>query len=297
MRSNDTLNRRCKQPNRSFHLPNPEWFQQHLVVTKGRATLIHRVLSFLPSLTSAQVSLLGTQMLSWKTKKDQTLKPTSIQTLLSALSTGVRMLTGKDTNQILLTQYRTVRARLRTHVRDQAVPMTLVDMKRLIRMAPKPELKARLALTWALGLRCSDSKSIRCSDILQLTHEACLLRLRGAKGAIPGSESYFRATPLLGLTECLKEYLVKMVNSKGLLFPSTQISQMLRAIKKSNNVYSGHSLRRGAATALANAGYSTEYIRIFLGHQSIQSTRLYVQPNLNQIDWKKRTRSIASTLL
>jgi hypothetical protein len=203
-------------------------------------------------------------MLLWKTKKGAPLKPTTLQSLLSALSSGMKVLTGLDASTALRLPARTVRVQLRTHVRKQAVPMTLQKARTLIRNT-KGELKCRLALTWALGLRCADSSRLRCSDILQLTREACLLRLRGAKGAIPGSESYFRATPLLGITSCLHTYLAKMSHRSGLLFPSTTKEHMIAAIKKMSRPhvsYSGHSLRRGSCRRLHDKRPPAEYIKI-----------------------------------
>lgn len=262
------------------------WWQQMLSITRQRARVIRRMVSLAPALTSAEVTRVSLSVFEWRTKEGHELKPTTLANLISALSMGVRTLTGVTPD--LAVARRRIAHRMRTHVRTQAVPATATQIKLAIASTTSTELRCRLALSWVLGLRAGDSIHIRASDILSITERGALLRMRGVKGQKPGAEGYYRALPLCGMTSRLRPFLEAARIQGGSLFPSTTTRSVVRALKSVHPHLSGHSIRRGAATALRNSGASMETLRRFLGHQSVESTRLYVEPSLTQACFRKR---------
>jgi integrase len=231
---------------------------------------------------------------NFRTKQGRELAPTSQLNYVSALRMGLHVM-GIQTSELeFLPTIRFIRKRLETWVRAQAIPMLPSEVRRVLRITKSQTLRARIAMTWCLGLRVSDAKHLRVCDVLNCDRDGILIRLRGAKGAKPGSESYYRAMPARGaIARQAYQFLRrKGRNSQDLLFPATSYNQVAQQIKKVNKALSCHSIRRGAATQLAMQGHSLNFIRKFLGHANLQTTRLYINPHLKMKDFQKRIKGL-----
>ena len=148
--------------------------------------------------------------------------------------------------------------------RDQSISF-------LVRMA--------IRFAWSLGLRCGDIRRFRRCDIMNASGLLCgapaaILRLRGARG-------YYKFLPLTGRNRQLRKILTQVDRPPSeRIFPFSP-RRLLAAIRR-HGPFSGHSLRRGAATELANSGASEKQIRDHLGHAHLETTRAYIVPNITQ---------------
>lgn len=249
------------------------------------------VMTALPDTSTSSVQRLALQITQWTKKKNpsQLLAPTSMSNLLSCLHQGVKTITGIDVD--LTRAKRIVQKRLNVHVRKQAIPITRRQVFQALELTPKLETRCRIALCWTLGLRSGDPDHLRVRDIRRLSQSAALLRMRGVKGAKPGAEGYYRVVPFSGIGMILRKFLViAREKAQGLIFQHSTKNHVIQALKRVDPKLSGHSIRRGAATMLASCGASLDEIRIFLGHQSLESTRLYIEPDLEQKCLKKRLK-------
>lgn len=220
--------------------------------------------------------------------------PTSRQNYISARKTGLKLMKVPIPELDFEMAFRCQKKLLETWIRKQAIPMTQFEVKTVLRRTKSIILRARIALTWCLGLRVADAERLQICDILQCNPQGILFRLRGAKGAAPGTESYHRVMPAKGsIAQIVYSYCKKMLKLKrpeDLLFPASGYSRVLRALKAVNPKLTCHSIRRDAATHLAHEGRSLEFIRRFLGHKQTSTTRLYINPSLRMNDLQKRIR-------
>lgn len=234
------------------------------------------------------------KLLTFKAKSGRELAPTTQMNMTSALRSGLSLISAKYKASDFLPTTRYIAKRLNSWVRRQAAPMSITEVHTMLRLpGTSPKLRARVALTWCLGLRVSDVKHLRKNDVLTCSKtQGLLLRLRGAKGARPGTESYYRACPLTGQIAHHVYVYLRSVDRKSdaPLFAGSSFDQVRRLIKRVNKNLSCHSIRRGAATHLALEGRSTEFIRQFLGHAHLSTTRLYIQPDLRMKDYRRKLR-------
>lgn len=257
-------------------------------------------MSLLTEYTSEAVRELAASTRRWRTKSGHLLRPTTRISILSALTRGFEEVTGSPAP--IKKEFRLAKRDLLRHIRRQAVPLTKEHLRRVLRdTSTSMSTRRAILFCWLLALRAGDLRHIQRKDVVNrpelLTHlhNDAIIRMRGVKGSRPGARGYYRILPLVGLASQLKRIILRQTPTSGLVFETTR-TQIVRALKKIDPQYSAHSIRRGAATFLATAGVSTRHIRDHLGHQTTDSTRIYIAPNPNQKDLKRRA-AMATLLL
>jgi integrase len=196
-------------------------------------------------------------------------------------------------------EIRKVKRAMTLHIPKQALPATLLDIKRAIAREPLPRVRLGLRLLWGLGLRAGHVSRFRGVDIVN--HDTlekdrvAILRARGLKGMCRGKRGYFKVLPFNGVCAPLLPHLLQKFAPKQILFP-VRYGELVKALKRSNRSLTGHSARVGLATHMANRGASTRQIRDVLGHETSQSTRMYVLPRAMQRDIQRKSRLIASMM-
>lgn len=252
-----------------------------------------------PVLSPAAADQLIIKTRSWKTRCGKPLAPTTRSNMLSALCSGFLALTGRKLDTATArAERKLIKKALAEHVRKQAVPATLREIRRVLLDAAVPiRVRSAIRFMWVLGLRAVDLTKILGKDVLNRSRlsldGAAVVRMRGVKGVNPGSRGYYRFVPLCGLAAPLRKIFLDTPRSK-LLFAASR-AEIVRALRRVNPRLSAHSPRRGAATALANAGASTREVRDHLGHTKLASTRLYIAPSPVQRDARRRIK--VATLL
>lgn len=267
-----------------------------LSIGKARAKVVQRMLSYLPEISALEATKLALETSTWRTRRGTLLKPTARLNLLSALSSGFAAVTGRTLHTPGFKRaVRDAKAGLRTHIRKQAVPLQQNHLQTVLAdTGVKKHIRDAIRFCWCLGLRAGDLEHIRRSDVLNqaglaVGEKTAIIRMRGVKGMTPGARGYYRFLPLYGLALPLRKCLVNFRGVKGRLFKATR-PQIVAALRRTDPRYTGHSLRRGVATLLAERGASTKQIRDHLGHQTSKSTRLYIQPSAAQRDAKRKAQ-------
>jgi integrase len=116
-------------------------------------------------------------------------------------------------------------------------------------------------------------------------------RCRGMKGSELGKPSFYRFIRREGLATVMWPTLLAAKWScrrRPVFNPSS--SAFLRALRRQDPRYTLHSVKRGCACHMANAGADMEDIRRHLGHKSVEMTRLYVQPRAAQKEIRRQLR-------
>lgn len=146
--------------------------------------------------------------------------------------------------------------------------------------------KAILHLLYSCGLRCNEAVKVRVND---LDYSKKLLYIQ------PGKTRKGRYVPI---TEKIakdlsnyERYARNIINSKGNYFLVNQktkefrtasIRRRLNRLIKQTRIekqITPHCLRHSIATHLLSQGMLLEYIQQFLGHQTLQTTQIYVRMN------------------
>lgn len=174
--------------------------------------------------------------------------------------------------------------------KPQKLPIVLSreEIRKVISSLTNPKHRTCIALSYASGLRISETQNLRIKNIN--THELTLF-VAGAKG----SKDRITIFP-----EKLRVDIQNMIagkNSEEYLFESnrggkltTRSLQMIfqNALKKSGiqKPATFHSLRHSFATHLLENGTDVRYVQELLGHKNIRTTQRYTQvtnPSLKNI--------------
>ena len=146
--------------------------------------------------------------------------------------------------------------------------------------------KAILTIGFSGGFRRSELVNIYKSDI-EFVEEGMKIRIRKSKTdqlghglikAIP----YFKKTKYCPVIAA-KEWLSECNINQKLLFPysdkliSLIVKKSIQAIGLESSLYSGHSLRSGFATSVANLGADERSIMQMTGHKSTEMVRRYIK--------------------
>jgi integrase len=137
-----------------------------------------------------------------------------------------------------------------------------------------------------------DLTVLQWKDVTLCTADVYRLRFRGLKGSEIGSRLHFRFVKLQGLLTVLRP-LLSTVHSRPpdeYVFDTVTRARFVYALKREDPDYTGHSLRRGCATHLANKGVSIKRISEHLGHKDINTTRLYIAPTAGQRESRETMR-------
>lgn len=149
--------------------------------------------------------------------------------------------------------------------------------------------RAILMLLAIYGLRCSEVSKLRLDDI---DWENEIIYLKRAKNAKP---QQFPLSNSVGITilrylrevrpnQCLCREIFISCRAPHQPLATTAISDMVHVRWRPLNVkirhFGAHSLRHACATHLLNKGASLKAISDHLGHQSIESTRVYTKVDL-----------------
>lgn len=277
-------------------------------MSKERAHTIKKMVSLLQSRYSETAILsLFHEMRTWTVQrgvnKGKLLDPTSLLTLATALLTGVAFITGKSpSSPRIKRELRGITEAVKGHIRKQAVPASKAEVELAVQH-PRTDVITRLAIItiWSLGCRVADVQRIQYKDLtpfsLSRGNDVLRVRCRAFKGQKPGLLGYWRYIPRTPFTTPLITFLLKGLNRPSdFLFPSQVYNRVVKALKRANPLLSGHSLRRGIATLLAAQGWSEKRIQAFLGHQSIVTTRQYIQPHPKQANVLRQIRLLAPAL-
>ena len=146
--------------------------------------------------------------------------------------------------------------------------------------------KAILTIGFSGGFRRSELVNIYKSDI-EFVAEGMKIRLRNSKTDQLG-QGLTKAIPYFKKTEycpviAAKEWLSASNIDEKLLFPysdkliSLIVKKSIESIGLDASLYSGHSLRSGFATSVANMGADERSIMQMTGHKSTEMVRRYIK--------------------
>jgi integrase len=280
----------------------PRQVARDLAVTLSRAKVICSMIDRLR--VASPIQLMNDIIHKWKTKKGTPLAPTSCLTLVTAAKVAATYTQREVDKWEYKRIERTIKKRLATHIRRQARPMSKQELRRL-RDSPdiSPLVKAAIVFSWVLALRCGDLKHIKGKDVTVFKSNipcgqpaVIRIRARGLKGSEHGKPAHFRWIPREGLARSIWAMLknARATPTRPIFDVST--ARMVKALKTVAQDLSGHSVRRGAATHLANIGTPMSSIQKLLGHSHIWVTRMYVEPAPRQPEARKLT-ALTSKLL
>ena len=147
--------------------------------------------------------------------------------------------------------------------------------------------KALLQLTYSAGLRVSEVRHLKVSDI---DSSRMLIRVEQSKG---NKDRYVVLSPVVLplLREYYKQYRPKVYlfeNKDGLPVPEKTAQNIFKnavvksGIKKTN--VSIHTLRHSYATHLMEQGVALPIIQQMMGHKSLRSTSIYLHVQQYSID-------------
>ena len=229
-----------------------------LGVTTPRARVILRALRMMPSgptLQKAHVLLknIPTFLVQRGRRAGKPIKASSALSLATALSAGLA-LHGifLATDPVYKGMLRNLKKRKALDVPFRAPPLPLHLLKRVLADAkiPAPH-RTQIALMWAGALRWKDLSRLRRHDFNFLP-SGFSIRLRGAKGAetLPARKKFF---PYVGRLRLVADLV------KNNWVPLSR-QQCVRHLRRHFPIATAHSIRRGAATHLANKGPPHKYI-------------------------------------
>ena len=173
-------------------------------------------------------------------------------------------------------------------MRERKLPEVLSQQEVMRIFEALGNLKHRLMLmlVYAAGLRRSELINLRIGDV-DLNRNVVFIR--GAKGSVDRQSVMAESLAPL-LTQYLKEYNPRFWLFEGIngdRYSTTSLRMVLKAgvekagIKKRVRL---HMLRHSFATHLLEAGTSTRYIQVLLGHQSAKTTEIYAHVSRFSLD-------------
>lgn len=198
----------------------------------------------------------------------------------------------------LLAQEPTLRPRLRRQVTElrvhagrhpsrRASALTPSQARLAINLAPTARIKATIVLLWASASRHGD---LRGMDMLEVEPLTWRLSWRVQKSDRFGLRRIYK---FLNLPEEVSQILRRRK-------PFASYRDINLTLKKVKPYLTAHSIRRGAATLLANLGYTFSDISALTGHTPTADPQLgvrrYVDPTYQQPESRKQMR-MASALL
>jgi integrase len=212
----------------------------------------------------------------WRTSRGTPLAPTTMMSYVTALIVGADtclrspVSLGRDLEvRRLLHRITQLQA---THIRKQAAPISRRALVRCADAASSPRAGLALRMAWLMGLRIADLFRIHGKDLVEVGKRAAIVRVRGAKGQQAGRRAYYRLLSLRGMGRPLRKFVASaQLHPEVRLFPTTTATEVKRALKAAG--FSLHSVRRGTATCLRDAGASTREIRDWLGHADSSTIR------------------------
>ena len=160
----------------------------------------------------------------------------------------------------------------------QATPIDATKLKRLLKITDRHSAITIQSIVLA-ALRVNDIFRVAPQDVT-VQRTAIRLRIRGAKRQGPGARAYWRFIPRSLLPHhghWWKRHVPSTTTSKSRI--RTQLAKVGLTL---------HSLRRGMAQMLADAGVPIKRIRDHLGHESEKATRRYVLPGETHIEIRQR---------
>lgn len=281
-------------------MPHELFEASRLGVSKSRAGLVLKSALLLPEWSADGATEVLKQTAFWRTKRGEPLAPSTRMLWATALSHAVLVLTGlSPATAAWKGQLRIIKRKMSHHIPRQAVPASKRDLLRAIAREPCHLTRLSLRFAWALGLRLGHVCRFQARDVVNYTtlseDKIAILRARGLKNSKPGMRGYHKYLPLSGLASPLLQHLQLERRPRERLFDTSR-AQMVKALKRANPTLTGHSVRVGAATLLAAKGSSLKQIRDFLGHESVQSTRMYVRPMAGQRH-VRRQLSVTTSIL
>lgn len=173
-------------------------------------------------------------------------------------------------------------------MRERKLPEVLSQLEVMQIFEALGNLKHRvmLMLVYAAGLRRSELINLRIGDV-DLNRN--IVFIRGAKGSID-RQSVMAQSMAPMLQQYLKEYNPKFWLFEGMngeRYSTTSLRLVLKAGAKKAGIKKKvrlHMLRHSFATHLLEAGTSTRYIQVLLGHQSPKTTEIYAQVSRFALD-------------
>ena len=146
--------------------------------------------------------------------------------------------------------------------------------------------KAILLLGFSGGYRRSELVSILKSDV-EFVDEGMKIKLRKSKTDQYG-QGFLKAIPYFKQPKycpviAVKEWLETSKQEEKLLFPYSDklialiVKKSIESIGLQASLYSGHSLRSGFATSVANVGADERSIMQMTGHKSTEMVRRYIK--------------------
>lgn len=161
----------------------------------------------------------------------------------------------------------------------------------LLRSVERGGIKRDIAIIKLLlhtGLRVAELCSLRWSEIIINERKGVLTVLQGKGGKrreIPLNYDARQVLSDLGYQQNAVKKDAVFIGQRGKLTPrgiQTIFRKYADAVKLNNQ--SPHSLRHTFCKNLLNAGISLEKIAILAGHESLDTTRLYLEPSLKDLE-------------
>jgi integrase len=237
---------------------------------------------------------------AWKTKAGKALEPTTRFNKATALQAGIFMVSGLRLSSCPLwcRLLRGIRRELGAHVSKQAPPLPKSLFRAIARdKGIQERVRAAVVLAWAAALRHGDLRHIRAADLsFDVAARTVFLQLRGAKGYQQGRPAHKRYLDL-------PRSMFKLVRRNRRELTKVSRNSFLEALRRNGPAedgrqYGTHSVRRGAATALAEAGVPMKMLAAFLGHTAVETTRRYVEAAARQPEqraFRKMSRIISAS--
>lgn len=152
-------------------------------------------------------------------------------------------------------------------------------IRRMISYADTPGNKAMIALIGLVGLRISEARSIRPSNI-DMAYQLITVRGKGDKTRVLPLSNEACGYIMDAFELCLQDdsTLIKLSDAAA----RTAFSRIGRKAGLKNNV-SSHDGRATLATSMLNNGGNIRVVQEMLGHSNIASTQVYTGVTLDQM--------------
>ena len=173
---------------------------------------------------------------------------------------------------------------------EEQEPLTGVEMERLRNACTTLKQKAVIEFLYSTACRISELCDVKMGD-LDLENRTVKLHGKGSKERI----SYISDRCFVAVTNYLNKFKFEPVylfgTSKGTFETHTKVSVenyqgMLRKLGKKAGIKDSvhpHRIRHTSATDAVSRGMTIEECRVWLGHESIETTRIYVKVNRDNV--------------
>lgn len=155
--------------------------------------------------------------------------------------------------------------------------LTQAEVQRMRKVPNRPRTKALFALLYDCGLRNSEARKLPLSHV----HEDYI--------RVIGKRNRIRSVPIVPATRgVLEEWIAARPLGSEWLFPTAggnpvgmeSLCKLVKYWAKASKIgkkITAHTLRHSIATHLIERGMRIEKLQEFLGHKSIETTRIYVR--------------------